>query len=249
MRNLIGQQFDRLLVLQIDETKPRGAHRELYWVCSCSCGNTASVPTSRLLKGDTRSCGCLAKGPKRIIDLTGETFGKLTVLGRDFTRPSGKAKPAYWICQCSCGDTCSVRSDHLRNGYTSSCGCINSKGELKITQLFNNAGWSFKRQYNFRDLVGQGNVRLMFDFGVLNPDGTLRCLIEYQGLQHFEPFRFDTQERFDQRVRYDQIKREYCKVHKIPLIEICYTDYDNLTIEFIIDMIEKEERKNELHTD
>ena len=89
----------------------------------------------------------------------------------------------------------------------------------------------------------------MFDFGVLNPDGTLRCLIEYQGLQHFEPFRFDTQERFDQRVRYDQIKREYCKVHKIPLIEICYTDYDNLTIEFIIDMIEKEERKNELHTD
>lgn len=249
MRNLIGQQFDKLLVRNRDMTKPQGSHREVWWQCDCSCGGSISVPTSRLLKGDTRSCGCLAREPKRIIDLTGETFGKLTVLGRDFTKPSGKARPAYWLCQCSCGDTCSVRSDHLRSGYTSSCGCINSKGELKITQLLNEAGWSFKRQYNFRDLVGQGNVRLMFDFGILNPDGTLRCLIEYQGLQHFEPFHFDTQERFDQRVNYDQIKRAYCDAHQIPLVEILYTDYDNLTIKLIADMIEKEERRNELQSD
>ena len=40
-------------------------------------------------------------------------------------------------------------------------------------------------------------------------------------------------ERFEQRVRYDQIKRDYCSKHKIPLVEITYEDYDNLSIEFI----------------
>ena len=249
MYNLTGKQFGQLTVVKQDGSRPRGAHIERWWICECTCGNAISVPRSRLVKGDTKSCGCLAQNPRRIINLTGEVFGKLTVLSRDDSKPKGQNKPAYWLCKCSCGETCSVRSDHLRSGYTSSCGCINSKGELKITQLLTAANWSFKRQYSFRDLVGQGNVRLMFDFGILNPDGTLRCLVEYQGLQHFEPFHFDTQERFDQRVRYDQKKREYCEIHKIPLVEVIYTDYDNLTIDLLTRMIEKEKKKNELHTD
>lgn len=233
MRNLIGQKFDKLTVLKIDETKPRGSGREIWWVCECDCGGNISVPASRLIGGITRSCGCLSKNPRRIIDLVGTVFGKLTVLSRDMTRPTGQNKPAYWLCKCSCGEICSVRSDHLRGGTTTSCGCINSKGEFNISNILLKAGWNFKRQYNFKDLVGKGNVRLMFDFGILNSDNSLRCLIEYQGLQHFKPFNFDNKERFEQRLRYDQIKRDYCSEHKIPLVEITYEDYDNLSIEFI----------------
>ena len=38
------------------------------------------------------------------IDLTGMEIGRLTVLGRDFSKPSGAGKSVYWLCQCECGN-------------------------------------------------------------------------------------------------------------------------------------------------
>ena len=29
-----------------------------YWLCECSCGNTAEVAGDKLLRGSTKSCGC-----------------------------------------------------------------------------------------------------------------------------------------------------------------------------------------------
>lgn len=55
------------------------------------------------------------------IDLIGQTFGWLTVVGiagRDANRN-------LWLeCQCTCGMTKPVRLDNLRNGNTQSCGCF-----------------------------------------------------------------------------------------------------------------------------
>lgn len=53
------------------------------------------------------------------IDLTGLIFGKLTVVKR---LPTVK-KRTIWRCLCECGKCCDVRSDHLKTGITSSCGC------------------------------------------------------------------------------------------------------------------------------
>lgn len=55
----------------------------------------------------------------KLIDRTGQRFGKLTVLGRDESK-SGKV---YWLCQCECGNVKSVESYKLKSGNTSSCGC------------------------------------------------------------------------------------------------------------------------------
>lgn len=55
-----------------------------------------------------------------LIDLTGQVFGKLTVIERDMSKPKGKA---YWICRCECGNTKSIVGTDLRSGKTSSCGC------------------------------------------------------------------------------------------------------------------------------
>lgn len=41
----------------------------------------------------------------RLIDLTGQKFGRWTVLKRD---TEGKFKDAHWICQCECGTIRSV---------------------------------------------------------------------------------------------------------------------------------------------
>jgi len=51
----------------------------------------------------------------KLIDLTGQRFGRLTVLRRDH----GK----FWECRCDCGNTCIVNRDHLGRD-TNSCGCL-----------------------------------------------------------------------------------------------------------------------------
>jgi hypothetical protein len=55
------------------------------------------------------------------IDLTGQVFGRLTVV-----RDSGQRRTGYgviWLCSCSCGNSSLVGGAKLRNGSTRSCGC------------------------------------------------------------------------------------------------------------------------------
>lgn len=68
----------------------------------------------------------------KLIDRTGQRFGKLVVVGRDASRKNR----VYWLCRCDCGTIKSVESYKLRTGNTTSCGCE-----------------QYRR--NYRDLSGQ----------------------------------------------------------------------------------------------
>lgn len=57
----------------------------------------------------------------RCHDLTGQKFGRLTVIRLDESRQTRKT---YWICQCECGGIKSARSDSLLCGAIKSCGCM-----------------------------------------------------------------------------------------------------------------------------
>ena len=74
-------------------------------------------------------------------DLTGQKFGRLTVLERDYSR---KGKNSYWICQCDCGNITSVQSTHLKHGDTQSCGCLNRERVSKA-KLIDLTGQKFNR--------------------------------------------------------------------------------------------------------
>lgn len=56
----------------------------------------------------------------KLIDLTGERFGRLTVIERAESNKYG----AIWKCSCDCGNRVSVAGVKLRNGHTRSCGCL-----------------------------------------------------------------------------------------------------------------------------
>lgn len=55
------------------------------------------------------------------IDLTGQKFGRLTVVADDGTRDNGAVS---WLCRCECGKSTPVRGALLKSGNTRSCGCL-----------------------------------------------------------------------------------------------------------------------------
>ncbi len=63
----------------------------------------------------------------KFIDLTGQKFGRLTVIER---RPN-RGKSTMWRCACSCGSEKIVASGHLHSGHTKSCGCADLDRKTK----------------------------------------------------------------------------------------------------------------------
>lgn len=178
-----------------------------------------------------QSCGCKRYdivSEKMSAHLEGQTFNYLTVLERDKSKPRGR--DAYWICRCNnCGNICSIRTSDLQNNRIKSCGCVNSKGEMTLSQLFQQMGIKYKTQYKFDDLTGEKSS-LKFDFFL--PE--YNVLIEYQGGQHYKSVEFMGGDKdFQKRQEYDNLKREYCKANNYKLIEIPYWDYNKLNEEYI----------------
>lgn len=60
--NLIGEQFNRLLVLDLYKIDK---YRHLYYLCKCDCGNETIVRADGLLRGTTVSCGCYKNEQRR----------------------------------------------------------------------------------------------------------------------------------------------------------------------------------------
>lgn len=68
----------------------------------------------------------------KIIDITGQQFGRLTVLniaGKD------KRGETIWHCICECGKEKDVLSSNLRKGLTQSCGCLQKERSKEGTQI------------------------------------------------------------------------------------------------------------------
>lgn len=71
------------------------------------------------------------------VDLIGQEYGKLTVVGLDHIKRSTR----YWECRCDCGNTTVVREGNLTHGITRSCGCLkkeNAKGGKIVTKQVKN---------------------------------------------------------------------------------------------------------------
>ena len=116
----------------------------------------------------------------RIKDLTGQRFGNLLVLKE--TPKRAKNRAVYWQCRCDCGNIKEISSESLRKGAIS-CGCIKSKGELKIRKILEEMNISFIQDRPiFKDLISPKGYPLRFDFYL---PGYNTC-IEYDGAQHQE---------------------------------------------------------------
>lgn len=57
----------------------------------------------------------------KLIDLSGQRFGRLTVIGRAGHNSCGKVT---WHCKCDCGNVIDTVTQTLKSGVTQSCGCL-----------------------------------------------------------------------------------------------------------------------------
>lgn len=228
-KNLKGKRFGKLVVLYrtFNRIQPNGK-ASTHWLCQCDCGRKVSIRADNLTAGKAHSCGCAVNqthliGRCKPPIKPGTKFGKLTVIKQAPKSNSQTRKGIHYECQCDCGNIKIVPRILLDLGQVNSCGCLYSKGELKISNLLQQNNLPYQQEYTFVGCRGSsGNLR--FDFYINNS-----YALEYDGEQHFKPSY--GKNRFEIQQKYDTIKNEYCKSHNIPLIRIPYWHYDKITID------------------
>lgn len=139
----------------------------------------------------------------KLIDLTGQKYGRLTVLYRAESR-NGKT---YWHCKCECGREKDVQGMCLKDGRTKSCGCLNSEvasnrqskdytgqkfGMLTVLERLKHYKGSYRTYY--RCLCDCGNTKIISSSGLVSKSNkgillNCGCMLknhEYLSMKHFD---------------------------------------------------------------
>jgi hypothetical protein len=103
--------------------------------------------------------------------------------------------------------------------------CNESRGEKIIRKWLLLNGIEFEPQKRYPDC--RDRRTLPFDFYIPKA----KCLIEYQGIQHYQVTEIYTQEMVDIVQKHDSIKEEFCRDSKIKLLEIKYDQDIELMLE------------------
>lgn len=210
-------------------SKVKNTSSSVWWLCQCvECGEQKALNGSEIRGNRSGACRCKSKISQNtkkklpgtgIVDETGKKYNKLTVISFAYTKNS----KAYWNCKCDCGTELVCCGNHLRTKQIQSCGCLNSRKEEEIRTILQNNLISFEREYSFEDLRDTNKLR--FDFAIFQ-NNNLIGLIEYQGVQHYEPsHKFNN---FGLLQKHDKMKQEYCANKNIPLLIL---DKRNLQLE------------------
>lgn len=216
-KDLTNMIFGELTVLEKTEERNQGA---VVWKCKCNCGTIVFWPGDRLQQTKRPNCGC-----KKRENLVGQVFNKLTVI-KEVESSSNIRK---WLCQCECGNNTIVAGPDLKRGQVIGCGCGKSIGEYNIMKCLLENGILFKKEYGFKDLYDRQQLR--YDFAILDEDGNVLRLIEFDGKQHQDInnkwYSLDI-------VRHDKMKNEYARNNNIPLVRIPYEYKNKITLDIIL---------------
>ena len=227
--DLTNQYFGFLKVLK---PAPKRDDKYTRWICECKCGNIVEVRTDYLTSRHTTSCGCQKDIYFKKTIVLNKKYGKLTPI------LFNELKQQY-LCECECGNKIYVEGYNLTTENTQSCGCLKSKGELKINTLLSEMNVNYKTQYSFEDCRFPDSNRLAyFDYAIFDKNNSLIGLIEYDGLQHTTGWMYK-QNSLEKIQQHDFYKNEYCLKNNIPLKRILYKDLNIINIEYLTNIIQE----------
>lgn len=115
--NEYGEQNFRFEIVETIYDIKELPTREKWWLDNTKCYKREigfNISTNAFTTGVGR----------KFIDLTGQKFGKLTVIKKD----GYKGKRIAWLCLCECEKEIIVSGSNLVTGHTKSCGCLYNKG-------------------------------------------------------------------------------------------------------------------------
>lgn len=145
--NLIGKKFGMLTVIeQSRKVYTQNKSTRTLWRCICDCGNETEVDGQKLKCGHTKSCGCLKSKVGCQEDVTGQRFGRLTVIR--YIPPAERTSKTYsWWCKCDCGKEIKANLHKLKNGLQKSCGCLKEEMKPHLGNITRKYKYSNKRLY------------------------------------------------------------------------------------------------------
>lgn len=104
-----------------------------------------------------------------------------------------------------------------------------SVGETAIYDFLSSRDYNFRFQHTLKNAKSVNNWSLWVDFAVFDDHERILALIEYDGIQHFEPVEFFGGEAaFKTQKKNDELKNDYCNENNLLLIRIPYWEINNI---------------------
>ena len=123
-KSYVGKKFNMLTILE-----ELGGDKVL---CKCDCGNVKILKKSTIVSGNTKSCGCITRGPK-IKSYIGKKFNHLTII-----KENGGYKTKV-ICRCDCGNIVEAKKQDVILEEKKYCGDKNCPYKtIKIKRITEN---------------------------------------------------------------------------------------------------------------
>lgn len=149
LHDLSGQKFGRWTVLhRVESLSEPNGKKATMWHCKCDCGTERDIRAGTLISGNSKSCGCLKMDTLLTgRDITGQRFGRWTVIRRANAKVIGKKNPRkqlMWHCKCDCGVEKDVSEQSLIQGKSISCGCYRKEQVNKSVAYQDLTGLKFE---------------------------------------------------------------------------------------------------------
>ena len=97
---------------------------------------------------------------------------------------------------------------------------------------------NFKSQYVFDGLKTEINGTPIFDFIIFGESNNIKCIIEYDGIQHFKSVKkWGGDNRLKRQQEIDEFKNNYCNINDIRIVRIPYTELKKINKEYIINLL------------
>ena len=212
-------------------------HTHKYYVLQCKkCGHQRAQPLSALRKH--LECGCITgvlrnRTGKEFIEEVNKNsnIGDYELLS-EYTTQTSKVL----LKHLNCGFIWKVRPSDIIHGRTGCprCNKKESKGVQLISKILDNYGILYEKEKR----MGDSLQRFDFYFEIKSN----KIVIEYNGLQHYKyipHFHNHDEENFIIQQNRDNKKKQYCQENNIILLEIPYSDNEQVIESKIISIINK----------
>lgn len=113
-KNLSQNIFGDYIALYRTTPPSNSNSKQAHWLCQCNKCKKYIVKSAHALQNGVNECDCK-------YDLTGQKFGRWTVLSLSDKKTKNRGR--IWQCKCECGTIKEVPAETLKKGESQSCGC------------------------------------------------------------------------------------------------------------------------------